>query len=504
MAALQIWSENSARRLADVKKSPSAYADGMDEDLLSLAQGLGYEHRHRTKVDVFKHPGSPFTLGLETSAEGTILPYIYVRTSSWAWPGERTDLNDILSTLVAVSLRSSATSCRFVEVNNEFSRIAGELYGRYLVPEQPFATGYPSGNDSSDELQRLIASIFWAEQSAGLILQACGASDDSEGMCGDVDDPGLVEWVRLIEKTLGRRDVEATYNSRADPSWWYYRTSAGTAVVRSGDLAAGITSLSRPSDDDFSQTMRTQHGLIIRDRGVRSYIPTALQRKVLRILRELGELKDGEPAIVALENQAIAASGSHTIFIQSSTGRREYDRQTRALRRKLTAEASFLYADVPLVWKDHVPGDRFQLLVADLLRREPGVSRVRPVGAATESDGGRDYLIDWVTPLLPDESAIEDVPPSRLRRVAVQAKSNKMPVSRSDITGVYDTMRHYRVDGYLLVVRSRLTVPLVDLLDDIRTTHGLFAEWWEEWDVEDRIRKNPDLLERYKDIVRPQ
>jgi hypothetical protein len=57
--------------------------------------------------------------------------------------------------------------------------------------------------------------------------------------------------------------------------------------------------------------------------------------------------------------------------------------------------------------------------------------------------------------------------------------------------------------GYLLVVRSRLTVPLMDILDGIRAEGEQFAGWWELPDVEDRLRANPDLLERYSDVVQP-
>jgi hypothetical protein len=84
----------------------------------------------------------------------------------------------------------------------------------------------------------------------------------------------------------------------------------------------------------------------------------------------------------------------------------------------------------------------------------------------------------------------------------VQCKSDKKAVGRTQVTGVYDTMRHYDA-GYLLVVRSRLTVPLMDILDGIRMEGTQFADWWEGIDVEERLRANPDLLDRYNDIVRP-
>jgi hypothetical protein len=475
----------------------------MDEVVLSLANGLGYEYRRGAGVHRFQRPGSPFILGFEATNEHTLLPHIYVRTTSWNWPGERSDLNDIFSTCFAVTMRqASGISCRFMEVPNEFSGIRSELYARYLIPEQPFLTGYPF-DAALESIKPFFASAFWAEASTNLLFQACGASDETQGSY-TASDEALTSWAGCVKSVLGSTNSEATYNSRIKPSWWYYRASSGTAIVRSQDLAMGLAFLGRPRDDQFTHQMRTDYGVLSRDRDVRNYMPNAARARIRRILTALEGSSDIKPAVAMLENQTIAAAGSHCIFLQTNTGRREYHRRIKEVRRRNAAEAEYIFSEEPLEWVDYIPGDRFQSLVADLLDREPGVSRVRPVGGVNEADGGRDYLIEWTTPLLAGENPEENVPPSKSRRVAVQVKSNHAPVGRADVTGVYDTMKHYRVEGYLLVVRSRLTVPLVDLLDGIRAADGLFADWWEGSDVEERLRKYPDLLQRYRDIVHPK
>ena len=253
-------------------------------------------------------------------------------------------------------------------------------------------------------------------------------------------------------------------------------------------------------------------GLLIRDHGIRNYVPATLEKKARRMLQRLNGQHNEEPTFVVLENQVVAAAGSHCVFIQTKTGRRAFDREIESRRSKHVAEAEFLFQDLHLVWEDHVDGSRFQSLVSDLLSREPGVSRVRPAGTTVERDGTRDYLIDWTTPLLPGEAdwtglllangaTYDEISPSKCRRVVVQCKSDKAPVNRGKVTGVYDTMEHYNA-GYLLAVRSRLTVPLIDILDGIRAK-GRFAEWWEGADVEKRLKANPDLLKAYADIVRP-
>ena len=297
-----------------------------------------------------------------------------------------------------------------------------------------------------------------------MVLRACGADHHTEGTY-QAKNGALNVWTERVQQILGQRDSEASYNLRTYPTWWYYRAASGTAVVRSEALAKGFAILGRAKAG--RSTQRSSRGLLIRDRGMRNYVPAALERRVRRTLCELNEHNTGEPTIVALENQTVAVAGSHCIFFPSKTGRREFDREIERRRRKHVAEAEFLFEDLQLVWEEHIDGGRFQSLISDLLLREPGVSRVRPAGTAVERDGTRDFLIDWTTPLLPGEVTDEGKPPSRLRRVVVQCKSNKAPVNRAQVSGVYDTMEHYKA-GYLLVVRSRLTVPLIDILDGIR------------------------------------
>lgn len=477
----------------------------MNLDRLAFARGLGYEHKRASEnLDTLQRPGSPFTIGLEATNARTILPYFYVRTSSWNWPGERSDLNDVLATLFAVLLRTSLTaSCRFVEVAHPATYIPGELYARYLLPEQPFATGYPGAAGSlhdclHDSLQKLVTQSFAAEEFSYMILRACGAEYHAEGTY-EAGNKDLRAWAEHVQELFGHQGSSVTYNARTLPTWWYYRTASGAAVVRSDVLVKSFAVFGRHKDGRSVQ--RGPNGLLIRDQNMCSYIPATLEKRARKILRKLNGNRNDAVTFIALENQVVAATGSHCLFLHAKAGRREFEREVERWQRKHAAEARFLYHDLQFAWEDHIDGGRFQSLINELLLREPGVSRVRPAGSATERDGTRDYLVDWTTPVLPAETADEGSPPSKLRRVAVQCKSNRAPVNRTQVTGVYDTMEHYNA-GYLLVVRSRLTVPLIDILDGIRAK-GRFAEWWEGTDVEKRLHTNPDLLEKYADIVRP-
>jgi hypothetical protein len=63
--------------------------------------------------------------------------YLCVRTTSWEYDGERTDLHDLLSLLWAASLRvREAASVRLVTMLNDFTGIESEIYARYLTLDQ--------------------------------------------------------------------------------------------------------------------------------------------------------------------------------------------------------------------------------------------------------------------------------------------------------------------------------------------------------------------------------
>ncbi len=64
--------------------------------------------------------------------------YLTVRTTSWEFNGERTDLHDLFSVLWAAALRTREfASVRLVTVLNGFSGIDSEIYARMLLLDQP-------------------------------------------------------------------------------------------------------------------------------------------------------------------------------------------------------------------------------------------------------------------------------------------------------------------------------------------------------------------------------
>ncbi|WP_194925342.1 restriction endonuclease [Catenulispora pinisilvae] len=153
-------------------------------------------------------------------------------------------------------------------------------------------------------------------------------------------------------------------------------------------------------------------------------------------------------------------------------------------------------------WAATIDGGRFERLIYDLLECEPGVLEVRGVGAAREGDDGRDLIVRWVTPPMPAEVTVQGSSPMRERTIIVQCKARARSVGRSDLgSGVLDTIYKYEADGYFLATSSQPAVSTLDLLEVIKRRGDYFTGWWSRAELELRLRRNPQVLKRFDDIV---
>jgi hypothetical protein len=65
-----------------------------------------------------------------------------------------------------------------------------------------------------------------------------------------------------------------------------------------------------------------------------------------------------------------------------------------------------------------------------------------------------------------------------------------------------DTIYDYKPNAYLLVVNSQVTRDLTEYFEKIRNRDNLhWIDWWNSFDIEERLRINPDIMSRYKSII---
>lgn len=149
-----------------------------------------------------------------------------------------------------------------------------------------------------------------------------------------------------------------------------------------------------------------------------------------------------------------------------------------------------------------MPDADFEALVCELLDREPGVVRCRRAGPTREPDDKRDLIAEWVVP--PTDPKAAEAPPSRPVRVVVQCKAYRKSVGKADVTDLRDTVEHHDAAGYFLAVSSELSGRLIAQLERLRNQRKWFVDWWTRQEIEQRLRRHPDITSRYSQVVRPK
>ena len=167
--------------------------------------------------------------------------------------------------------------------------------------------------------------------------------------------------------------------------------------------------------------------------------------------------KPGQPLIIPTESHLIGLGHRSIAAVRTFAGRDSYLDGVDRLRRRCVAEAAFLFDGAICVWAEHIDDSRFERLIEDLLAGEPGVHRVRQVGATREPDDGRDLLADWTIGADRGGEVVggEDTALQRRRNVLVQVKVRIRGVGRSDVTNLRDTLEHHDYDGLLIVAYPR-------------------------------------------------
>ena len=154
----------------------------------------------------------PLTPDLETS-----LLYLLLRTTSWEWDGERTDIHDVFSLLWAASLRvREIASVQVVTVLNEFSGIPSEICARYLVLEQPGALAKATS-------LRARAEVLSAESLAiHALLSDAFSLDVSAGSQEEMRSGAEPAWMESVRRRYRlRRDKGYEVRLRKAPHWAY-------------------------------------------------------------------------------------------------------------------------------------------------------------------------------------------------------------------------------------------------------------------------------------------
>jgi hypothetical protein len=493
-------------------RAPEPAATRLRNQLDALIVNSPYTLHERGEATVLSVAGSPIMTMFEPVDDAHFAAYFYCRTTSWDWIGERTDLHDVGSVVFAAALRASVgTSTRLRDSYNPATSLAGELYGRYILPEQPLKSSLLLEH-TAEQAEPLLTG---AELGHSLLHRLGLFSHGTSSQRFSRDTPELRSWTDVVRAALLEDDDEplredALAYQRGEPSWLYYRSEGlGLSVVQSRPLASTVRFLAR-AGEDLAVKLPSVNGELQMLDGVGNFISSASASGCLSILNEI-EQSGARPALMPatfafllpLEDTLVASAGDHVLIMEDETSRHFFERERAELRRRHEREARLLYPSTVFRWTDPPDPARFEEMIRELLEREEGVLFVRKAGPTYDRDAGRDLIVDRILPRAPEEQLQEGASPFRHARIVGQCKvaSNGRSVGSHRVLDVLDTIVRHSADGYLLAVSTELSSSVVDKLDRYRREGRGYIEWWTRLEIEQRLRQHRDIADRYHDLV---
>lgn len=452
-------------------------------------------------------PGEPYTLpqrmGLLTRPiirpydDDQVFVYFAFRTLSSDFVGERSDLHDLITLGIAAGARGKGLCCEMVDEANPAIPELGEIYGRYLIPVQPLGPLFLSS--AREQMEWVLLTMWRAEAT---VWKAVGQPGPDGAQ--DFNGFGSPDWVKRVRTAVRQMGDALTYD-RKNPTWSYFHSLRTRLTIASSRPLAHLVRQAA-SCQDIASRVTTSDGLFVNEGSLRNFVSRSKVERAQRILERVDaqiELEELEPAIILLENRLLAANETHVVSIPAESGRDSFIQARRQLAVRHREEARVLSDPRPFSWVDRVPAERFEALIRDLLAGSGKVAWIRSAGPTRDRDQGRDLVADWLI-TEPSGSVPEGSPPASTLRMVVQCKVRSRTVGKSDVHDVRDTVERHRADGFFLAVSSQLSGDLVTFLDGLRERADAFVDWWTRPEIEDELRRNPDIANRYQDIVRPQ
>lgn len=417
-----------------------------------------------------------------------------VRTSSWHYPGDRTDLHDVWSLCWAAFLRAVGIASPWL-IDDEGWCGPSELSGRILVIQ-------PGSWDIKDDaaFDRARASLnawtAFAYHMLDGVFDWARAGPRGVGIVPYDPARPAAAWIEPALRTL-RHPKDYTTSKRIGPRWIYFSAlPRGVSILRlsKSRIAALETVLTsyRPN------TVSGENALAVFANGIANGVPFKTIKLARRLLKKTGDVCD-TPLILPIDSHCLFLGDKTLIAIRENCSREIYDTERKAFLKRRAAQDHVFFADSHINWQSPLDAGDFEDLCVDLLRREPGVVRAKPVGGVNDRDGGRDILIDWMVPLSHVEPGTRQV--QRIRILA-QVKSRGRTVGKGDVQDIRDTIERHDAHGFLLITHPRASAALVDYLDDLGQRTSLIVNWWDTRDLESRLRRHPDIARRYPALVR--
>lgn len=444
---------------------------------------------------IVSRPCSRLKFSLEFTESGVFV-YLYFRTTSWDWDGERTDLNDVLSVLPAILLRIGPpyASCLLYDIEHPVGAMPeSEVYARYIAFGQP--TGHLSLTaDSVVRVAAMLRAMTAYEFHLGGFIDIEPNGSDHFSF----EDEALLQWVAAVRQALGQsQDVEASYCVRTNPRWKFYRSkAAGASVCHSPTTVAQlriVIEASSPWKELEGPTVR-----FFRSESAHNAAPNDEVERGRGILAQLEGTADGI-SLVPLENRLIILGKEHLVFLETDCDRAVYNSGRQDVVARQRQEHEILFDGCVYKWSEKIGGARFEEFTRDLLSRKTGVVQVRRTSITNEGDANADLLCVWDVASLADVKQPDQAAPIERRTIVVQCKAWGRAVGKADVADIRDTLDRHDASGILVVAPSVRR----SLYEHLQALHkrNIWADYWDRSELEEQLDSNPDLVRKYNDIV---
>ena len=431
------------------------------------------------------------------------LPYATVRFSSWDIEWERTDVHDLLALLWAGYLRVRGFANASLISEPGFAS-ENEISARSIIPTE---LGSSFQHAPTDTLRVILGQTSMDVRPIYDMLRSSVDVGDRFSSRGTFDEPGWMQGIRTLFPIL--EDGSFELQTRLDGPIWTCLSHAQSGLTIAELPSQSIAYLRAAFGLHGISRFDTATCRAFKDENLRN----AVDHRTLELISDALELIDGQscrPTIVPMASHVLGIGRRSIIGIGGDFGYRAFGAEVARLEQRRQDESEFFKSDYECKWASNIADDRFEAMVAELIRAERGVIWLRQVGGTREADDGRDFVAEWIRPPgtsfysgIGSETGNDGSAPEmeKSRRVVVQVKLRSRGVSRSDISGIRDTVEHHDGSGFLLVAFPNVTSTLHQHLEKLRYRSAWSVDWWNRSDIELRLRRNSDVAARYPDVV---
>ena len=429
--------------------------------------------------------------------------YFYLKTSSWNYSGERTDLHDVISTAFACFLKEiEITSSALLDIGNPAlpELDDAEIYGRYILPVQIPSRFNSLEDDGVQAYKDLLLNVKFFEVSFWSFFKGCPCDECRKRLGIDyeykIELPN--DFNTKVTKALGN-SKNINPKDRALPSWKYYRDfDKKTTIIESKSLSDFLIKCIM-SNSELIEGIEVQ---LLVGKEFQNILSQKMSRQISSNFQFFDVCQNSEFLFILLENKVIAISSHIVQFIDASSGLNEFKIQKEKLRDRHIKEFRTLFAESSINWRPKIKGSDFESMILELLSKEIEINWVRKSSHTNESDQGVDLIAEIKVYKNQDELTENDSP-FTLKRVIIQCKAYANGVGKADIQDIRDTIDHFDCDGFFLVVSSYLKRSLTEHLDRMRNRGTYWIDWWTKDEINQRLIQNPEIVKKFPEIFVP-